>query len=60
MAPNLLETQDVAFITVVSGKAGVGRSTLAVTRARLHAAGYLRAKRSADLGIRHFAVKLSR
>jgi len=60
MARNLLEIQDVALKTVVSGKGDVERSTLAVTLARLHASGHLKAKRPAKLCIRPFAVKLSR
>ena len=66
MARNLLEIQDVALKVAVSGECGVERSTLAGTLARLHATDHqvetaqsIR-KRSANLGIRRFAVKLSR
>ena len=66
MARNLLEIRDVALKVAVSGECGVERSTLAGTLARLHATDHqvetaqrIR-KRSAKLGIRRFAVKLSR
>jgi hypothetical protein len=59
MARNLLEIQDVAPKTAVSGEGGVERSTLAVTLVRLHATDHLKAKRSTKLGIRRFPVKFS-
>jgi hypothetical protein len=66
MACNLLEIQDVALKVAVFGEGGVERSTLAGTLARLHAtnrqtetAQRIR-KRSANLGIRRFAMMLSR
>lgn len=65
MARNLLEIQDVELKVAVFGGGGVERSTLGGTLARLHAtdhqvetAQHIR-KRSANLGIRRFAVKLS-
>ena len=66
MARNLLEIQDVALKVAVSGEVGVDGSTLVGTLARLHAADHQVEtaqsiwKRSANLGIRRFAVKLSR
>jgi uncharacterized protein related to proFAR isomerase len=66
MARNLLEIQDVAPKVAVSGEGGVERSTLPVTLARLRATDHqvetaqrIR-NRLANLGIRRFAVKLSR
>ena len=65
MARNLLEIQDVAVKVVVSGEGGAERPTLAGTLARLHAIDHQVEtaesiwKRSANLGIRRFAVKLS-
>ena len=66
MARNLLEIQDVALKVAVSGEGGVKRSTLAGTLVRLHATDHQAEtaqrirKRSANLGIRHFAMMLSR
>jgi hypothetical protein len=66
MARNLLEMQDVAIKVAMSGEGGVERSTLVGTLARLQATDHqVEAaqriwKRSANLGIRLFAVKLSR
>ena len=66
MARNLLEIQDVAIKVAVPGEDGVERSMLAGTLARLHATDHLVEtaqrirKRSANLGIRRFALKLIR
>ena len=66
MARNLLEIQDVALKVALSGEGGVERSALAGALARLHATDHqvetaqrIR-KRSANLGIRSFAMMLSR
>jgi hypothetical protein len=56
MARNLLEIQDVALKVAVSGEVG---SCSPASDHQVETAQSIR-KRSADLGIRRFAVKLSR